>query len=205
MLFDAVIFDFDGTLVDSAGAKREAFFSIFPPTRAHQEIVEAALQEDPDGSRYRVIPRMLERMNAKGLALGDNASSAALINRYGEMSAAAVAAAPELPGASALLANLATRVQLYLCSNSPEATVRNHADARGWTRHFKSVDGHPTTKVSKVASILDHKGFAPDRVAMVGDGVSDEEAASANGCVFLAIRSPADLAAIGRILGACDV
>ena len=205
MPFDAAVFDFDGTLVDSAGAKRDSFFAIFPDTDVHRQVVAKVLADDPDGSRHRVIPRMLERMLSLGLMAGGSANVDRLIHRYGEVSEAAVARAAELPGASALLEVLAPRIQLHLCSNTPEAAVRSHVAARGWAAHFKSVDGYPVTKPGKVAKILRDGGFSPGRVAVIGDGVSDEDAARANGCRFLAIRSAADLAAAGKILGAAYV
>lgn len=202
MPFDAAVFDFDGTLVDSAKAKRDSFFAIFPDTGAHREIIAGVLSGDPDGSRHRVIPKMLEGMRNLGV---EGYGAAELIRRYGEVSEAAVASAGELPGASALLEALAPNMQLHLCSNTPETAVRTQIAARGWSAHFKSVDGHPTSKTETVAKILKDGGFAPNRIAVIGDGISDEEAARANGCRFLAIKGPADLAAAGRILGAVNV
>lgn len=199
MRFEAIVFDFDGTLVDSAPAKRDAFFAIFPATEAHRAIVAAVLTEDPDGSRHRVIPLMAERMHEAGLGTG-GLTPQDLVRRYGEVSEAAVAAAPELPGATALLASLAPHIPLHVCSNTPEETVRAHVVARGWSGFFRSVDGHPTSKLRRVAEILAAGGYTPQRLAVVGDGISDEAAAVNNGCVFLAIRSPGDLAAAGQII-----
>jgi beta-phosphoglucomutase-like phosphatase (HAD superfamily) len=203
MHFDAAIFDFDGTLVDSAKAKRDAFFELFPDTAAHRRIIGDVLADDPDGSRHRVIPRMLDRMRSLGLDACGSADE--LIGKYGETSEAAVAVAPELPGASALLQALAPCVQLYLCSNTPDAALRSHVAARGWADHFASVNGYPVCKVEKVAAILSDTGFAPRRVAVIGDGISDEEAARANECRFFCIQSSTDLAAVGRMLGATSV
>ena len=199
MRFDAIVFDFDGTLVDSAPAKRDAFFAIFPATEAHRAIVAAVLTEDPDGSRHRVIPLMAERMREAGLGT-DGLTPQDLVRRYGEVSEAAVAAARELPGATELLASLAPHIPLHVCSNTPEETVRAHVAARGWSGFFRTVDGHPTSKPQRVAEILAAGGYTPQRLAVVGDGMSDKAAAVNNGCVFLAIRSPDDLAAAGRII-----
>lgn len=205
MPFDAAIFDFDGTLVDSAGAKRAAFFALFPPTGAHRAVVAGVLADDPDGSRYRVIPVMMARMRAAGLALDAALALDDLVARYGAISEAAVRQALELPGAGNLLAALAPHMQLHVCSNTPEATVRAHVAARGWDRYFAGVDGHPTVKAEKVLAVIRGGPFAPQRVAVIGDGLSDEEAAGANGCRFFAIRAPHDLAAAGRVLGARHV
>lgn len=192
--FDAVIFDFDGTLVASAPAKRRAFFDIFPAEGA--AAVEAVLTDDPDGSRHRVIPRMMALMAAQGIVL----PAADYVARYGEVSEQAVARAPELPQASDLLERLARRAELHVCSNTPQETVRRHVAARGWMRHFASVEGYPTAKREKIAAVIAAHGCPPGRVAMVGDGVSDEEAARANHCAFFAIRESGDLARIGEAL-----
>ena len=152
MPFDAAVFDFDGTLVDSATVKRDAFFAIFPDTEQHRAIVARVLTDDPDGSRHRVIPRMIELMRAGPLAIGPSPN--ALIERYGEVSEAAVRRAAELPGASVILAALAPSMQLHVCSNTPRETVRAHVAARGWSGHFCTVEGHPTVKVAKVASVM---------------------------------------------------
>ena len=98
------------------------------------------------------------------------------------------------------LARLSARMPLHLCSNTPEATVRAHVAARGWGDYFRSVDGHPTAKRDKLAALIAQGGLDPQRVAMVGDGVSDAEAAAANGCVFFAITAADDLARIGLTL-----
>lgn len=192
-----MVFDFDGTLVASAPAKRQAFFDIFPA--AGHSTVAAVLADDPDGSRHRVIPRMVALMQHQGVGLTET-DPAHYVQRYGLVSTEAVARAPELPGASRLLARLSARMPLHLCSNTPEATVRAHVAARGWGDYFRSVEGHPTTKRDKLAALIAQGGLDPQRVAMVGDGVSDAEAAAANGCVFFAITADDDLARIGLTL-----
>lgn len=197
--FDAAVFDFDGTLVDSAAAKRQAFFDIFPADAGCAAVVGGVLNADPDGSRHAVIPRMLEKMRARGLPPA-GADAGTLIGRYGEASARAVAAAPELPGAGRLLARLARVMPLHLCSNTPHATLRRHVEARGWSAFFASVEGYPSAKPARVAALIAEAGLSPSRVAVVGDGVSDAEAAAANGCAFFAIRAPQDLARAGKAL-----
>lgn len=189
-----MIFDFDGTLVDSAPAKRRAFFDIFPAAAA--PAVAAVLAEDPDGSRHRVIPRMIAGAKALGVVIPE----ADYPTRYGEVSEAAVAAAPELPGATELLRRLSAAVALHVCSNTPVDTVRRHVAARGWTPYFMSVEGYPTVKRERIAAVITARKLDPARVAMVGDGISDEEAAAANACAFYRIAAPEDLMRAGQSL-----
>lgn len=205
MPFDAVIFDFDGTLVDSAKAKRAAFFAVFPDTPLHHAIINGVLEGDPDGSRHHVIPLMIERMQAAGLDQECALLSGDLVANYGSVSETAVKQAPEVQGASALLAALSPHMELHLCSATPRATVRAHVEARGWEPYFVTIEGHPAVKAVEVKRVIDAGGFKPQRVAVVGDGISDEQAARANGCRFVAIKTPENLAGAGRILGAPNV
>ncbi|MFO0990565.1 MAG: HAD hydrolase-like protein [Hyphomicrobiales bacterium] len=196
MRFDAIIFDFDGTLVDSAGVKYDSFFKLFPPTKEHRAVVKDVLARDPDGSRHAVIPRMIDAMRKGGLDLPEDNH----VLRYGEVVEAGVTTAPECPGASALLARLQGQAKLYIASNTPQEAVRRQAELRGWSRHFDGIFGYPSRKTDVVRDILKAEGIKPDRLAFVGDGISDEEAARANGCVFIRIAEPADLVAAARQL-----
>lgn len=197
MRFDAAIFDFDGTLVDTVRAKIDAYYTLLPDTAAHRAIVAAVLKDDPEGSRHVVIPRMAERAG-----IGD---ATPLIAQYGEEVRRRVHAAEELPGASAMLKALHRRMALYVASNTPEADVREAVEHRGWTPYFEGVHGYPERKVERVERIIRERSIAPGRVAVVGDGASDEAAASAHGCAFFKIAGPGDLKLAARALGAGDV
>ena len=196
MRFDAIIFDFDGTLVDSAGVKYDSFFKLFPATEHHRAVVKGVLAMDPDGSRHAVIPRMVEGMRERGLEIsGDH-----YVLRYGEIVDAGVTAAPEFPGATDLLAALHGRAKLYIASNTPQEAVRRQAHLRGWSSYFEEVFGYPARKVDVVGEILRTARIRPDRLAVIGDGISDEEAARTNDCVFIRIVEPSDLANAAREL-----
>ena len=66
---DLCVFDFDGTLVETAGIKRQGFFDICP--QAWAPAVDTILTRHPDGSRHDVVPAILaeaERTAADGAA-----------------------------------------------------------------------------------------------------------------------------------------
>ena len=201
MRFDAVVFDFDGTLVDSAGVKYDSFFKLFVDTPAHRAVVKEVLAADPDGSRHAVIPRMIAAMRERELEVPNDD----LVARYGEIVEAGVRAAPEFPGATALLARLKDGMDVYVASNTPQEAVRRETKQRGWSGWLKGVHGYPDRKAEIVRTILDRDRLEPHRLAVVGDGISDEEAARVNHCVFIRIFEPADLARAGWQLEFGDV
>ncbi len=194
MHYDVVFFDFDGTLVDSAPAKRQAFFELFPASEDYARVVRDTLDSDPDGSRYHVIPRMAGVMRDVGLAAPGARDTDGLIRRYGEFALDAVSRAPEIPGATRLLEGLRERdMTLYLCSNTPQDAIESLVQARGWGKVFDEIAGYPTRKSDFVRRNMMRNGTPPSRAAFVGDGISDQQAAEENGIEFLRVAYGAGL------------
>ncbi len=198
--FKAIVFDFDGTLVQSAAAKRQAFFDLLASTPANARIIGEILDANPDGTRFTLIPQMIE---AIGAAKGSSPEN--LIASYGDKVFEAVMAAPEMPGATALLRRLAGRAIITICSSTPHGPLQALAAARGWTRLVDGAFGIPTTKTAHIAGLMSQHRLSPAEVAMVGDGDNDEAAAEANSCAFFRVAGPGDLARVAAQLGGGDV
>jgi phosphoglycolate phosphatase-like HAD superfamily hydrolase len=195
---DIIFFDFDGTLVDSAAIKRNCFYSIFPNTPECRSIVSAVLFENPEASRYEVIPRMIEEMLSKNLPLLQGTEIA--IETYASQVLAAVMACDEMPGAGRLLAALSARCTICIASNTPDGDLRRLVAARNWHKLVKSIDGYPRRKTDIIRDRLSGFGFSPHHALVVGDGRSDEEAAAANGCAFHKIAGSDDLLRLAAML-----
>lgn len=201
MHYDVMFFDFDGTLVDSVDAKRRAFFDLFPRTERYAEIVEKVLRDDPDSSRYIVIPRIVEAMEGLEVDRPITFDPQLLIEQYGEAVLREVRSAPELPGATSLLESLRLAgVKLFLSSNTPRDALMSLVESRGWKEYFVDTAGYPQSKDQFVRETLESRGAPKNRAAFVGDGVSDERAAKSNGIDFLAIRANGDLRRLASIL-----
>lgn len=192
-LFDVIVFDFDGTLVQSADVKRQAFFDIFPPY--YGPAVVAVLEKDPDGSRYRVIPEMIAEARQRGLP-PPLCKTAALVEAYGERAAAGVAAAPEMPGAGEVLRRLSGVLALYVVSATPDEILKDMLVRRAWLDYLEGAFGYPNDKSKTVATLLIRHGIEPSRLLVVGDGKSDRIAAARNNCPFHLISSTRSLSAL---------
>lgn len=204
MRFKAVVFDFDGTLIQSADAKHEAFYRLFPDEPPYRDIVSAVLRDDPDGSRHVVIPRMIAAMANRRLALPPTATPIDRIGAYAQAVFAAQASVPELPGASDLLRALHGRAALYVSSNTPEADLTALLEKRQWQAMLDGWFGHPRNKTDTLAALIQRHGNEPAAIAVVGDGESDEQSAAAHGCRFFRICGPNALAGTLRLLEETD-
>ena len=180
----AVVFDLDGTLVDSAPAIREI------AARLLDELGAAPLTLDETrafiGSGAAVFTR--RALAARGLP-DDEAAAAAAHARFEALYAAAPGEANRpFPGAEeALDAMAAAGLPLGLCTNKPLAPTRNVLDALGWADRFGAViagDSLPVRKPDPAALRAALDGLGAGDALYVGDSETDEATARAAGLPF---------------------
>jgi phosphoglycolate phosphatase len=174
-----VVFDFDGTLVDSNALKRAAYDRVVADDPDGPALMAQALAVGP-GDRHVVFERYVaSRPGERG------ADAARLAHSYTEIVDAAVAAAPSVPGAETLLRALAAEgIDAHLSSATPLASLAWIVARRGWDGHFRSLHGRPASKKETLARLIAAHGTAPHEIAVIGDGDDDRASAAAIGCAF---------------------
>lgn len=179
----AVAFDFDGVLVDSVGVKTEAFLALYPQesTDFRAEVVRHHLGHG-GVSRLKKI-RHYERLRDGREPHSDRVEQ--LAQRFARAVKDRVIGAPEMPGASRLLARLDGRFPLFVCSGTPEDELQEIVRARGWAGHFDAVMGSPTAKSTMLVSIATRLGCRTDEILLIGDAATDRDAALETGARFL--------------------
>ena len=180
----AVVFDFDGVVVDSVDVKTEAFVALYAPYG--EKVMDAVRAYH---LAHGGMPRA-DKLRHWQRTLVDGPDDAATITglgaRFGAMVKEKVIAAPQIAGAEAALAALSARLPLHVASATPEVELHEIVAARGLTGYFRSVHGIPTTKVDALRMRL-AEGLAPDEVLMIGDATADHAAAAAVGTRFLGV------------------
>ncbi len=178
---EAIIFDFDGVIVESLEVKTDAFRRLFADRPEHVESIVRLHLENPGLSRYakfEIIYRdFLRRPLAPDeMARLDRELSALVYER--------VVACDFVRGAPDLLARANRSLDLYLASATPQEELERIVQARGLAPLFAGVFGSPRGKPEIIAGILE-RGLAADAAVCVGDALSDYRAASANGVAFV--------------------
>lgn len=176
--FDLIVFDFDGTLVDSNTVKRDCFFRIVADRPGGSAAVETALTV-PGRDRYAITAHVADL-----LGMGE-AGAKALADAYTETADAAVSDAPAMPGATELLADLnASGRTVHLSSATPLTSLTAIIGSRGWRHHFAGLHGRPATKPETLATLMAQTGIGPDRTLVIGDGPDDRDSAAIVGAGF---------------------
>jgi phosphoglycolate phosphatase len=176
------IFDFDGTLVDSAPAILDAF--------------AAALTENGLAPQAALDERLIGPPLAETLARISGSDDPALIQSLTERFKAhydrdGVANTSAYPGVERLLQQLlADGIVLHIATNKRLSATRAILDHLGWQGRFRSVyaldmaEPRLPGKAALLQKQLAELGLPAQNARYIGDKAEDGEAASANGLHF---------------------
>lgn len=182
----AIIFDFDGVLVESVDIKTKAFAKLFEAEGA--DIVEKVVAyhlENAGVSRFDKFRFFYSEFLKKPLTedlfqkLGRN---------FSELVIDEVVKAPYVPGAREFLEGHAAEYQCFIASATPQEEMDEIIRRRQMQGYFKRVYGSPKKKGDIVHEILASFNLAlsPQSFVYIGDTLSDYEAAKSNNVAFIA-------------------
>jgi phosphoglycolate phosphatase len=180
-----VVFDFDGTLVDSNTIKRQAFLRI--AARDSEEALMKDVLASESGDRYAIFSKFAASRIGTGQA-DSRHRAVKLALEYTNYCEEAIAVCPEMSGASAMLDDL-KREGLLLALNSatPTNALTAIVSRRGWHDYFSLVLGSPSSKAENLVHIADDLGFEHEELVMVGDRRADQKGAIEFGCHFIGV------------------
>jgi phosphoglycolate phosphatase-like HAD superfamily hydrolase len=209
-MIKCVVFDFDGTLVDSNQIKRQIFFDIAYSWDPAGEIVAEVLGCWPSANRYEKTHKIAESLIRRKLlpatsSLEGLASS--LVNDYTARCESAIACCAEMPGATQALEELsAMGLLLFVNSATPVGPLLRLLQLRNWTRFFRGAYGAEASKADNLRSVALETGMDRKEIVLIGDQPDDLHGAEQFGCHFVAMTSRnVDLAGKGSPLFVKDL
>ncbi len=182
--FKAIVFDFDGTLVQSNQIKRDMLYVVAHTVGAADEQFAQVFSDHPRYDRFGLYRELLTRMNFSG-DLDSKVDE--LCDLYGELTVAAISKAPEIPGAEEFLKQFSEELPMYINSATPEYSLRKTVTELGWDSYFRGIYGRPKSKNEIIERVKKETGLASDQILFVGDSLQDLESAQHNGCPFLGV------------------
>ena len=186
---DAVAFDLDGTLIDSAADIQHALNAALKKAgleRFDLDIVRSWIGDGPDALLAQALARL-------GRADADADLRTRLRRWYDIASLAAPLSLGQVyPGIPALLMALRRHLPLAVATNKPTPLARAVLEAAGLLPLLRGVFGADSAAQRKPAPPLllataRALGVAQTRLAMVGDSALDVQAAEAAGCPALLV------------------
>lgn len=188
-MIKVIVFDFDGTLVDSNDIKWDAWFDIFPEhEKVSPKLISTALEEIV-GNRYVLLDEIYKRLGREG-------SSETFVKRYAEkfdeiVQNEIVSIGGLNPDVREMLNGFRDNCKIYINSSTPNDAMQKTAARLDMLNLFHGIYGTfgDRNKEQNLRRIIIDEGMAPENVLVVGDGEDDVEAAKAVGCRFIGLAS----------------
>ena len=191
-ILDAVLFDFDGVLIESMDVKTEAFRQLFSDYPKHVDAVVALHEAHGGISRYVKFEMIYRDVLRQPLSAELKAK---LGRRFAEIVVDQVVACPMVEGAKEVLEALAPLLPLCVVSGTPQDELVEIIGRRGLADYFDAIQGSPRGKSEIIGELLRVNVWRAPRVLMIGDTIADFDAARDNGLSFVGrvatgVRSP---------------
>jgi HAD superfamily hydrolase (TIGR01549 family) len=178
----AIVFDFDGVIIESFDIKTQAFRELFKGSDKVNEIVEYHKQNG-GVSRYKKFKHIYSEILKQPL---DDKIFKELGEKFSNLVVEEVKKCPYVPGAFEFINKQYGRKKLFIASGTPEEELHDIVAARGIFKYFKGVYGSPATKSEIMRGILEREKLGRNEVLFIGDAITDYHEANRVGVLFMA-------------------
>lgn len=183
--FKAIVFDFDGVIVDSVNIKGEAFRQLY--SEYGENIANKVHQfhnENGGMDRYKKIAYF------EKILLGKTVSEADIMHiagKFSELVKDKVCNAPEIPSSIDFVNHWSSKLPCYINSATPTDELIDILKERNWLQYFDGIYGSPQSKTMNLNEILNKQKLLAEDVIFFGDASADLNAATETGISFCGI------------------
>jgi phosphoglycolate phosphatase-like HAD superfamily hydrolase len=179
----AIVFDFDGVILESANIKTEAFLELYAAYSDKLAAIRDYHIANAGISRYVKFEHI--QRNILGLPYTEE-DKKRVSAEFERLTRERIFRCAQVPGAEALLQSLRGRVQRIVGSGTPQAELELIVATRRMGGWFEELWGTPRVKADILRDVMARHNLSSRQVLMVGDGMSDYDAACETGTRFLA-------------------
>ncbi len=184
----AIIFDFDGVILESAIIKTKAF----------ETIVEGYPEEQADAfvkyhmthmgiSRHVKFRYFIEEILKEEYT---DEKEKELADTFERIVYEKVMKCAFVPGAKDFLEHNYQKYDFYIASGTPDEEMHRIAAGRNLSKYFKEIYGTPLKKKEIINIIIKKYGYSREEVIFVGDAETDLNAATDTGIGFIGRNTP---------------
>ena len=183
---EAIFWDFDGVIKDSVKVKSDAFGQLFLPF-GKEVLKKVRDHHKANGgmSRFEKLPIYLE-WSGEGL-------EQKIIDKYekkfSQMVKQRVIDSGWVEGVLNYLENNYQRQKFFLITATPQQEIEKILSMLNIKHFFKKVIGSPTEKGEAIKQLLYRYKITPNQTIMIGDAITDYNAATENRVSFILRRT----------------
>jgi phosphoglycolate phosphatase-like HAD superfamily hydrolase len=178
----ALFFDFDGVILESVGAKTEAFAELFEDFPEHvDQIVEYHL-ENAGVSRFDKFRYIYGNLFKQELT---NNRFNALCEEFSKIVFQKVLDSEYVTGVREFIQDYYRKYDMFIVSATPHDEIKEICKQLSLDQYFKDVLGSPRPKGQWVNMLMEQYGYKANESVFIGDAMSDYKAADENGILFI--------------------
>jgi phosphoglycolate phosphatase-like HAD superfamily hydrolase len=182
----ALVFDFDGVLVDSVDIKGDGFSALYSDYGSDVQAAVVNYHKTNAGLPRREKIRMCHELYLQKQVSGTELDL--LCNTFSDLVINRVIAAPEISGALEFLTKYTKSATAFVCSATPQEELETIVTKKGWKHYFARVSGSPRSKSHNIGSILEDFDIATETAIFFGDAIIDLNAAIECGIDFIGVN-----------------
>ena len=180
----AILFDFDGVILDSMSVRTLGFRTIFKdyPSPQVEELVAYHLSNG-GLSRYVKIRHFFENIRKESITEEQVNEWAGAYSEI--MRQTLIDPANLIADTVAFIKEKHRLHPLHIVSGSDHKELNFLCKELGIAHYFLSIHGSPTPKTKLVSNLLEYFGYTPTNCVLIGDSINDYDSAIANQVSFL--------------------
>jgi len=179
----AIIFDFDGVIIESFDIKTHAFRELFKMYPDEVDEIVEYHQQNGGVSRYKKFKHIYSQILKQPL---DEKTCMELGKKFSNLVVEEVIKCSYVPGVLEFIREKSRIMELFVASGTPEDELNSIMSARGISKYFKGIYGSPDTKSEIIQEILNMEKINCKDVVFIGDTINDYNEACKVGVPFMA-------------------
>ena len=183
----AIIFDFDGVILDSVGIKSDIFFEIFE-TFGTAIAKKAVKYHEKNGgiSRFEKI----KYINNKFLNSKLNKSDITLLKKkFSNLIKKKILKANYIKGSYEFISENYKVYEFHIATSTPENEILHILKKKKIIKFFNKIYGSPLKKTEQVKKILNDSIYEKNQFILIGDSIEDYQASINNSIRFIGVNS----------------
>lgn len=185
--YKAIIFDFDGVILDSVSVKTDAFAEMYRPHGSEIEAKVVSHHLEHGGiSRFEKFRFYQNEFLGKEIT-EDQVQEMA--SQFSSLVFEKVVAAAALPGAFEFLEKFHKQLQFFVATGTPQNEIELIVPARNLEAYFIELHGSPTKKPEIINKIMQNHNLKASELLFIGDAMTDYDSAKSCNVDFIGVKS----------------
>jgi len=183
-MVNAIIFDFDGVVLESLNVKKNAFKRLYEPygSDISKRVVEHHL-ENGGVSRFDKIKIYHKIFLGEDI---DEKKIQKIAQKFSEMVVNEIMKVPFVDGAKQFIEDNYKRYLMFISSATPTNELNFICKQRKIAKYFQGIFGSPDSKSKHISFIMGNWSLNNREIVFIGDSPSDLNAAKTHNLAFIA-------------------